>query len=202
MADEHKNIVHPPSILETKPMVCVSCNKHSPVWSDEFGRVTAVNTILRYCPACYDAYTCSPECLEQHLRNPGDVVCPSNQSRANQYGCRVCFKLYQGEVLPTICGGCFRVKYCSKECQRKDWNDHKPFCQRPGMAWIRPVECPCTPCVEIRRDFLNLIRRACHMCGLTDHTEPKPGEDHSARHYPTHCPSCLLLISEMENEVV
>jgi hypothetical protein len=27
------------------------------------------------------------------------------------------------------CGGCHMKFYCSKECQKKDWVNHKPFCQ-------------------------------------------------------------------------
>lgn len=26
------------------------------------------------------------------------------------------------------CSRCKRAKYCSKECQRKDWKEHKPLC--------------------------------------------------------------------------
>jgi MYND finger len=26
------------------------------------------------------------------------------------------------------CNGCMLVDYCSKECQKKNWRKHKPFC--------------------------------------------------------------------------
>jgi hypothetical protein len=32
------------------------------------------------------------------------------------------------------CGKCKRVAYCSKECQKEDWKDHKKNC-RPADAF-------------------------------------------------------------------
>ncbi|KXS98668.1 hypothetical protein AC578_10049 [Pseudocercospora eumusae] len=37
-----------------------------------------------------------------------------------------------GEALQ-ICGGCRRVLYCSRECQKADWAEHKTACKR--MVW-------------------------------------------------------------------
>lgn len=38
----------------------------------------------------------------------------------------------EGQALE-VCGGCRRVLYCSKECQKADWIEHKAACKR--MVW-------------------------------------------------------------------
>jgi hypothetical protein len=38
--------------------------------------------------------------------------------------CKVCSK----EVAGKMCGKCKLVAYCSRECQAKDWKDHKKVC--------------------------------------------------------------------------
>jgi len=38
--------------------------------------------------------------------------------------CQVC-----QAVTATPCGGCGTVSYCGKECQKKDWKEHKPRCK-------------------------------------------------------------------------
>ena len=32
------------------------------------------------------------------------------------------------------CGGCRKVRYCSRECQQRAWREHKPLCIRAGEA--------------------------------------------------------------------
>ena len=39
--------------------------------------------------------------------------------------CKVCAK---SGIKLKVCSGCHYVKYCSKECQSKDWASHKAFC--------------------------------------------------------------------------
>lgn len=38
--------------------------------------------------------------------------------------CRACT-----ETKTQVCGHCGLVRYCSKECQKEDWKDHKEVCQ-------------------------------------------------------------------------
>ena len=44
--------------------------------------------------------------------------------------CEICNK-----NAPLLCGKCKSVSYCSKECQKKDWTDHKKICGGKQM-WI------------------------------------------------------------------
>ncbi|KAJ7190580.1 hypothetical protein GGX14DRAFT_507204 [Mycena pura] len=41
--------------------------------------------------------------------------------------CYNCFK--EEEVKLSRCTGCFRVSYCTPECQKNDWKTHKPMCK-------------------------------------------------------------------------
>ncbi len=41
-----------------------------------------------------------------------------------------------GEVATTKCGGCKLKPYCSKECQSKEWPEHKTTCQDERLHQI------------------------------------------------------------------
>ncbi|KDQ10031.1 hypothetical protein BOTBODRAFT_190794 [Botryobasidium botryosum FD-172 SS1] len=43
------------------------------------------------------------------------------------YKCSVCRKRGNPKIM--TCGGCKRVRYCSKACQRKDWKSHSAKCK-------------------------------------------------------------------------
>ncbi|KAF8180830.1 hypothetical protein BJ912DRAFT_1032956 [Pholiota molesta] len=45
----------------------------------------------------------------------------------NAHKCSVCRK--RGKPKLKACAGCQKVKYCSAECQKKDWKAHKPKCK-------------------------------------------------------------------------
>ncbi|KAJ6588802.1 hypothetical protein B0H19DRAFT_1101206 [Mycena capillaripes] len=42
--------------------------------------------------------------------------------------CAVCYKSETKKVKFPRCGACKKPAYCTKECQRKDWMDHKKTC--------------------------------------------------------------------------
>ncbi|KAK7070958.1 hypothetical protein SK128_008477 [Halocaridina rubra] len=42
--------------------------------------------------------------------------------------CALCYKHPTGGTHLKHCSQCYLVSYCSKECQKKDWKIHKPFC--------------------------------------------------------------------------
>ena len=56
--------------------------------------------------------------------------------KQNKYECIVCKKTdaeADGGKLKS-CSRCKRVRYCSRECQVKDWKTHKKFCKEVQKA--------------------------------------------------------------------
>ena len=43
-------------------------------------------------------------------------------------GCNVCYKDDSPDLKLKYCSNCRLVKYCSRNCQTKDWKDHKKVC--------------------------------------------------------------------------
>ena len=52
------------------------------------------------------------------------------------------------------CGSCKKVMYCNRECQKKDWKNHKTICQ---TEHLQPK--PCSGC---EKNFLTLQSCPCH----------------------------------------
>lgn len=71
-------------------------------------------------------------CLSRETKNFCDCMKPKkieakNMEKLGQcHGCKEWFQ--KADLL--FCTGCNAVKYCSKECQRQKWNDHKVDCKR------------------------------------------------------------------------
>lgn len=53
-------------------------------------------------------------------------------SRTFSYACQGCYKIGSRFEIKR-CGGCGNVRYCSVDCQRADWVNHKPQC-KPGRV--------------------------------------------------------------------
>ncbi|KAJ6498945.1 hypothetical protein C8R45DRAFT_980449 [Mycena sanguinolenta] len=61
--------------------------------------------------------------IDEDLVNCGNLDCPTSDVRV---------KLHR-------CGRCQYKKYCSKECQQRDWPEHKRHCRREAANEITPV---------------------------------------------------------------
>jgi hypothetical protein len=48
----------------------------------------------------------------------------SKSKRFSKGLCEIC-----GKVGINICSSCKHIRYCSKECQREDWPNHKVLCK-------------------------------------------------------------------------
>jgi hypothetical protein len=47
---------------------------------------------------------------------------------SNDACCNIDCAMIQADVKHKLCGACRKVKYCSLECQKLDWKNHKPNC--------------------------------------------------------------------------
>lgn len=56
----------------------------------------------------------------------------------NKY-CNVCYNIYS-----KVCVRCKSIRYCSRECQIKDWSNHKPICKvnfkEPNIERPKPID--------------------------------------------------------------
>jgi Serine/threonine protein kinase len=88
----------------------------------------------------------------------------------NKKACNVCSKT-EGQLLQ--CGGCKLVWYCSVDCQRKDWKEHKKVCSYQPVKKEEPK--PEEP--RSRADDFVLISK----CGVGNFSEIWKVEDKEDR---------------------
>ena len=69
---------------------------------------------------------------EELSKNEGRAT-PSSE-RTNDESCRMCGSVKAKEDGKPLmkCARCRRVRYCSVECQRRDWQEHKKTCRKPS----------------------------------------------------------------------
>ena len=85
----------------------------------------------------------------------------------NEQGCAVCEK-----VAPNQCPGC-EVKYCSRECQKKDWKQHKKTCfnlLKKTMSMPEPDAEPIEqPPEELTKMTVGDLKRKSRSLGATEY---------------------------------
>ena len=104
---------------------------------------------MKKCSKCKSVFYCSSACQAKDWTNIHNKICrtlqalhesnPSSQKQnprvdnekvgrcGNTY-CRVVSKDLK------VCTRCRNISYCSQDCQRKDWKNHKAICTAPRKA--------------------------------------------------------------------
>jgi hypothetical protein len=59
----------------------------------------------------------------------------SRRPHAYLLDCKNCNKVPTDQNTFPMCQGCYRVRYCSRECQRADWKEHKKICKKKRAEW-------------------------------------------------------------------
>ena len=88
------------------------------------------------CARCESESYCSKACQKQHWPEH-KAACFTKEEREMQrkvaketsvYCCSVCQVRRPNRSLLKTCALCRRVSYCSTECQKADWKEHKKIC--------------------------------------------------------------------------
>ena len=99
------------------------------------------------CSNCRSVQYCSQKCQKQHWKEhktqcqyapnvypkihhaPSDTHIDKELESSSQ-DMNKCARCYQTSPTLKACSNCLSVKYCSKECQRKHWSEHKMVCKQ------------------------------------------------------------------------
>jgi len=88
------------------------------------------------CKQCHVEYYCSRPCREQAKEiHKADCLIrqEERQERRKVVTCLTCGKR-SSSVDMMRCATCRNAAYCSRECQTKDWDRHKPDCCQPARS--------------------------------------------------------------------
>ncbi len=129
---------------DAPPLHCAVCGVHIPVARGErlpvagcidMRRVKTRATGVSVLHAVHDAYF---TCGATACRVPVSLAVAQAEQESKQQGdqlkrvvaCRACSRMSppDGPVFKQ-CKGCHAARYCSRQCQLKDWPKHKPLCE-------------------------------------------------------------------------
>mmetsp|Transcript_8737 Transcript_8737/g.21924 ORF Transcript_8737/g.21924 Transcript_8737/m.21924 type:complete len:498 (+) Transcript_8737:485-1978(+) len=112
------------------------CNKVHGRRDPETGEMSQLS--IR-CKQCHHAYYCSRTCREDARESHREECLIAQEERAErrekkakQVTCDTCGKRSSYTKMKK-CSRCRNATYCSVECQKEDWNRHKPVCQKRNM---------------------------------------------------------------------
>ena len=94
-----------------------------------------------------------------------------SSSDEEKTSCAVCGKSGFSGIDLKVCGGCSSVAYCTVECQRKDWKQHKKSCKKTpkpvaAASLLRPSPVPLIPGAASSYPAESLIGRRARAVGL------------------------------------
>ena len=93
---------------------CTNCGKDiSKHKTFEYDEIT--NTVYTLCITCAKSYNKSAKKILKDEKGIG----------IRTYACVFCLKMYSKTK---VCSKCKVSRYCSKNCQKADWKDHKNYC--------------------------------------------------------------------------
>jgi len=72
--------------------------------------------------------------VTSHTKCTQEGAQPEQPSVIGGDKCKMCSTTYEdlGVAMLDCCQRCQLTYYCSRDCQRKDWKDHKKVCRKPG----------------------------------------------------------------------
>ncbi len=82
---------------------------------------------LKLCSRCKEFYYCSIKCQREDYKDHKEwclYMSSRNEFKKYKNGCNRCGNV---ENLK-LCGGCKMISYCSRECQRLEYKEHKIIC--------------------------------------------------------------------------
>ena len=102
------------------------------------------------------------QCAFSASNHEGDMQEKESYSDQNRSACSMC-----GLSTKKRCTGCEAVFYCTEECQKEHWGDHKPLCNAIKVLSVRQDRMTEDRCVfghldpKEERNLIGLVGRRC-----------------------------------------
>ena len=160
---------------------------------------------LKNCSRCGKVQYCDRDCQTRHWPKHKKVCTDTmklqscdtskNTSVDHLLKCAFCKKL--SDNLKN-CSRCGRVQYCNRDCQAKDWPEHKKVCtdamKLQSCISMQASGDPLLKCVFCKKLSDNL--KNCSRCGKVQYCD----QDCQMRHWPEHKKVCVESVSITSNE--
>ena len=182
---------------------------------------------LKKCSNCHSVQYCSQECQVKHWKehktdcrskidqpssdSQNDSVLELSSSDLNK--CALC---HQTSPILKACSNCLSVKYCSKECQRKHWSEHKMVCKQQSEVLNESTACSycskvssslkkCTLChaaqycdKECQTKHWKIHKLQCKSEPVDLSTSPSKSADAELEHESQKCSFCSRQAKELK----
>lgn len=143
------------------------------------------------CTRCEKVQYCSKECQSKHwLVHSISCVSSYTQEDSSSDVASTVKCTYCGKTVTVVkkCAQCGEVQYCNKECQAKDWPEHKLRCKKNAkcdsakkLSQVEGVEMSCAYCGTFSQKLLK-----CGKCRTVEYC----GKECQKKHWKTHKNNC------------